>query len=71
MQLVQLSSKTMNTEEKNYSTFEREAFGVIFKLEKFRVYSLSSLTFFVVTDNMAFKFTLQRKDIHEGLETWL
>lgn len=54
---VAYASRATNVHEKNYSAFELEALGIVFALEKFRVY-LEHREFQLHTDNSALSFIL-------------
>ena len=58
------SSKKLNKAEKNYSTTEREALGMVFALQKYRHYLLANL-FIFYTDHQALKY-LVNKPLHHG-----
>lgn len=61
---VQFASRTTKSAETNYSACERDDLAVIFALQKFIVYLLSSEPFVVVTDHKALKYAFQKKDIY-------
>ena len=58
------SSRKLNKAERNYSTTEREALGMVFVLQKYRHYLLLNL-FIFYTDNQALKY-LVNKPLHHG-----
>lgn len=68
---VQYASRAIKAAENNYTTCESEALVFIFTLNELHIYLLSSERFTVVTDHMAFKYALQKKDIHGSLARWL
>lgn len=68
---VQYASRTMNSAEKNYLAFEREALAVMFKLKRLRLYLLSYHPFELRTSHQALQYALQKKDIQGKLACWL
>ena len=64
------SSRKLNKVERNYSTTEREALGMVFALQKYRLYLLSN-PFIFYTDYQALKY-LVNKPLHHGrIYRWL
>ena len=64
------SSRKLNKAERNYSTTEREALGMVFALQKYRYYLLAN-PFIFYTDHQALKY-LVNKQIHHGrIFQWL
>jgi len=58
------ASRKLSSAERNYSTTEREALGMVFSLQKFRHYLLANpFTFY--TDHQALKY-LVNKPLHHG-----
>ena len=68
---IQYNSRKMNKSERKYSACEREALAVIFALNKFRVYLLSSTPLKLGTDHQALSYAFCKKDIHGRLAHWL
>ena len=58
------SSQKLNKAERNYSTTEREALGMVFSLQKYRHYLLAN-PFIFYTDHQALKY-LVNKPLHHG-----
>ena len=58
------SSRKLNKAERNYSTTEREALGMVFALQKYRHYLLAN-PFIFYTDHQALKY-LVNKPLHHG-----
>ncbi|GBL93950.1 Transposon Tf2-9 polyprotein [Araneus ventricosus] len=63
-----MSRKTSDTERK-YSSYELEVMAVIEALKKFRPYVLG-IPFKIVTDCIAFKQTMSKKDISSKIARW-
>lgn len=61
VQPVQFGSRSMNAAECNYSACEQGALAIVFGLEKFRVYLLSSEQFTLVTDHQALQYAFKKK----------
>ena len=58
------SNRKLNKAERNYSTTEREALGMVFALQKYRHYLLAN-PFIFYTDHQALKY-LVNKPLHHG-----
>ena len=58
------SSRKLNKVERNYSTTEREALGMVFALQKYQHYLLAN-PFIIYTDHQALKY-LVNKPLHHG-----
>ena len=58
------SSRKLNKEERNYSTTETEALGMVFALQKYRHYLLAN-PFIFYTGHQALKY-LVNKTLHHG-----
>lgn len=67
---VAYASRATNIHEKNYSAFELEALGIVFALEKFRVY-LEHREFQLHTDNSALSFILNHPRQVGKIGRWL
>ena len=63
--LVVYSSRKLNKAERNYSTIEREALGMVFALQKYRHYLLAN-PFIFYTDHQELKY-LVNKPLHHGI----
>ena len=68
--VIYYASKTLNEAQMNYSTTEKELLAVVFALDKFRSYILSSLVV-VFTDHATLKYLLSKKDAKPGLIRWI
>ncbi len=58
---VQFASRCLRPEERNYSTFGREALAVVFVFEKFRPFLLSN-KITLRTDHQTFQQSFNNKD---------
>ena len=67
---IYYASRTLNDAQLNYSTTEKELLAVIFALEKFRSYLLSTKVI-VYTDHAALKFLLAKKEAKPRLIRWI
>ena len=64
------ASRTLNSAQVNYSTIENELLVIVFALDKFRAYLISS-PIIVFTDHVAFKYLLSKKDTKARLIRWI
>ena len=62
--LIVYNSIKLNKSERNYSTIEREALGMVFALQKYRHYLLAN-PFIFYTNHQALKY-LVNKPLHHG-----
>lgn len=67
---VAFASRATNVHEKNYSAFELEALGIVFALEKFRIY-LEHREFQLHTDNSALSWLLNHPRQVGKIGRWL
>jgi hypothetical protein len=67
---IYYASKTLNGEQLNYATMEKELVAVVFALEKFRSYIVNSKVI-VYTDHRAIKYILAKKDAKPCLIHWI
>uniref|UniRef100_A0AAG5DRS4 RNA-directed DNA polymerase n=1 Tax=Anopheles atroparvus TaxID=41427 RepID=A0AAG5DRS4_ANOAO len=63
-------SRLTNASERNYHSFELESLAVVESLKKFRCYLLGN-SFKLVTDCIAFKQSLEKKEINARTGRWL
>lgn len=68
---IQYASRTMTEAERNNDTSEREMLAVVFALQPFRVYLLSTTPFILVSDHKSIKDTSKKRYLHGKLMTWL
>ena len=64
------SSRKLNKAERNYSTTEREALGMVFALQKYRHYLLAN-PFIFYTDHQALKYLINKPLHHGRIYRWL
>ena len=57
--VIYYASKTLNSAQMNYTTIEKELLAVIFALDKFRSYLISSSTI-VYSDHAAVKYLMSK-----------
>ena len=63
-------SQKLNKAERNYSTIEQEALGMVFSLQKFRHYLLANpFTFYI--DHQASKYLVNKPFHHGRICRWL
>ena len=68
--LVYYSSRKLSTAERNYSTTEREALGMIYSINKFRHYLLrKKFTFHV--DHAALLYPVSKQTLTGKLARWM
>ncbi|PON33184.1 hypothetical protein PanWU01x14_354800 [Parasponia andersonii] len=68
--VVYYAGRTLNNAQMNYSTTEKELLVVVFALDKFCTYIISS-SVIVFTDHMALKYLLSKKDAKARLLWWI
>ena len=64
------NSRKLNKSERNYSTTEREALGMVFALQKYRHYLLAN-PFVFYTDHQALKYLINKPLRHGRICRWL
>ena len=64
------NSRKLNKVERNYSTIEREALGMVFALQKYRHYLLAN-PFIFYTDHQALKYIVNKPLHHRRICRWL
>ena len=67
---IYYASRQLNPAEKNYSTTEREALGIIYACKKFRHYLLGYKTIFH-TDHNALKYMFNQADLSGRIARWV
>ena len=68
--VIYYASKTLDSAQANYTTTEKKFLAVVFALEKFRSYIVSSpVTIF--TDHAALKYLLSKQDTKPRLTRWI
>ncbi|CAN6562537.1 unnamed protein product [Malus baccata var. baccata] len=68
--VIYYASRTLNDAQLNYSTTEKELLAVIFALDKFRSYLLSTKVI-IYTDHAALKYLLTKKEAKPRLIRWM
>jgi hypothetical protein len=68
--VVYYTRKTLNEEQLNYATTEKELRAVVFAFEKFRSYIVNSKVI-VYTDHEAIKYLFAKKDAKPKLIRWV
>ena len=68
--VVYYSSKTLNEEQRNYTTIEKELLAVVYALDKFRAYLVGS-DIIIFTDHSSLKYLLTKKDAKARLIRWV
>ena len=67
---IYYASRQLNPTEKNYSTTEREALGIVYACKKFRHYLLGYNTIFH-TDHNALKYLFNQADLSGRIARWV
>ena len=68
--VVYYASKTLNEEQRNYTTAEKELLAVVYALDKFRAYLVGS-DIVIFTDHSALKYLLTKKNAKARLIRWV
>ena len=68
--VIYYASKTLNEEQRNYTTTEKELLAVVFALDKFRAYLVRSFIV-VFIDHSALKYLLTKQDAKARLIRWI
>lgn len=67
---IAFASKKLAPEHKNYTTTEKECFGILFGIEKFRPY-VEGTKFTVVTDHIALKWLMRQQNLPDRLSRFI
>ena len=67
---ISYASKTLTGPQLNYATTEKELLAVVFAMDKFRSYLVSTKVI-VYTDHAALKYLLTKKDANPRLIRWI
>ena len=67
---IAFGSKKLSTEEKNYTTMEREGLAMVYVLQKFRHYLLGG-NFQMYTDHSALKYLVNKPVLGGKICRWL
>ncbi|CAN6704221.1 unnamed protein product [Malus baccata var. baccata] len=68
--VIYYASRTLNDEQLNYSTTEKELLAVVFALDKFRSYLLGTKVI-IYTDHAALKYLFTKKEAKPRLIRWM
>ena len=68
--MVYYESKTLNEEQRNYTTTEKDMLVVVYGLNKFRAYLVGSFIV-IFTDHSALKYLLTKQDAKARLIRWV
>jgi hypothetical protein len=67
---IYYASRTLNNEQLNYSTTDKELLAIVFALDKFRSYLLGSKVI-IYSDHVAMKYLFYKKDAKSRLIRWI
>uniref|UniRef100_A0A2N9I3P0 RNA-directed DNA polymerase n=1 Tax=Fagus sylvatica TaxID=28930 RepID=A0A2N9I3P0_FAGSY len=68
--VIYYASRTLNSDQMNYTTTEKELLAIVFALDKFRSYLMG--TFIIVfTDHATLRYILSKKDAKACLIRWI
>ena len=70
LNVIQYTSKTLDTSQRNYGTTEKEFLAVVFACDKFRPYIVDSKVT-IHTDHAAIKYLMEKKDAKPRLIRWV
>ena len=68
--VIYYANKTLNEEQRNYTTTKKELLAVVFALDKFCAY-LVGYFIVVFTDHFALKYLLTKQDAKARLIRWI
>ena len=68
--VVYYASKTLNEEQRNYTTTEKEFLAVVYALDKFRAYLVGSFIV-IFTNHSSLKYLLTKQDAKARLIRWV
>ena len=69
-QVIYYASRTLNEEQLNYATIEKELFVIVFAFDKFRSYLIGNKAI-VHTDHLAVKYLMAKNDAKLRLIRWV
>ena len=68
--VIYYTSRTLDVAQANYATTEKELLAIVFALDKFRSYLLSTRVI-VYTDHVALKYLLKKAESKPRLIRWM
>lgn len=68
--VIYYASRTLNDAQRNYSTTEKELLAVVFALEKFHPYLLSTKVI-IYSDHVALRYLMTKKEAKPRLIRWI
>ena len=68
--MVYYASKTLNEDQRNYTTTEKDLLAIVYALDKFRAYLLGA-EIIIFTDHSALKYLLTKKNAKARLIRWV
>ena len=69
-QVIYYASQTLNDEQLNYATTEKEILAIVFAFDKFRLYLIGNKVI-VNTDHSTIKYLMSKKDAKSRLIRWV
>ena len=70
LNVIHYASKTLDSDQRNYATIEKEFLAVMFACDKFRSYIIDSKVI-VHTDQASIKYIMEKKDARPRLIRWV
>ena len=68
--VVYYANKTLNKEQRNYTTTEKELLAIVYTLDRFREYLVGS-DIIIFTDHSALKYLLTKQNAKARLIRWV
>ena len=70
MQVIYYASRTLNDEQLNYATTEKELLAIVFAFDKFRQYLIGNGVIAHI-DHLAINYLMTKKDAKQRLIWWV